>query len=102
MTTVNRTVLIVLGLACLSLLAGPNLKGQSPQQVVVQAANATASTAANVPKEAAADSTAAALKSLQELKKTNDEILSKQLALLQQLDELQQNAEQLKIFANRG
>jgi hypothetical protein len=45
---------------------------------------------------------AASIKELQELKAGNDEILKDQQAALDQLDELQKEAEQLRIFSKRG
>jgi flagellar biosynthesis/type III secretory pathway chaperone len=45
---------------------------------------------------------AASIKELQELKAHNDEILKDQQAALDQLDELQKEAEQLRIFSKRG
>jgi hypothetical protein len=81
-------------------------RGQSPkQELVVQAASAT--TAASAAPAAAApqpDSSGItiAIKALEELKAKNDEILSKQEATLQRLDELQQAAEQLRVFSKRG
>ena len=45
---------------------------------------------------------AASIKELQELKARNDEILKDQQVALDQLDELQKEAEQLRIFSKRG
>jgi FtsZ-binding cell division protein ZapB len=45
---------------------------------------------------------AASIKELQELKAHNDELLKQQQATLDQLDELQREAEQLRIFSKRG
>jgi hypothetical protein len=81
-------------------------RAQSPkQEVVVQAATAAPATVAAAPAAASQpDSSAvtAAIKALEELKAKNDEILSKQEATLQRLDELQQAVEQLRIFSKRG
>jgi hypothetical protein len=44
----------------------------------------------------------AAVKALQQAKAANAETLKHQEAMLQQLDDLQKAAEQLKIFAKRG
>ena len=68
--------------------------------VVVQPAPAAVAPVA--PQNQAAASTAAALKALQDLKATNDELLKKQAATLQQLDELQKAVEQLKVYSKRG
>jgi hypothetical protein len=84
-------------------------KAQSPAPIVVQAASAAtvsseAASAATVSAPAAQDFEAlqTALKSLQEIKAANDETLKKQEATLQQLDELQKAADQVKIFGKRG
>jgi hypothetical protein len=42
------------------------------------------------------------IKQLQELKAQNDEILKQQQAALDALDELQKDAEQIRIFSKRG
>lgn len=52
--------------------------------------------------ETKSDSTQATMKSLQELKEANDQILKQQQATLEALDELQKAAEQIKIFSKRG
>jgi hypothetical protein len=76
----------------------------TPGMVVVQAAGTT--TAPNVPATANAASQdaaiAAAIKALEQTKTANDALLKKQEAMLQQLDELQKAAEQLKTFSKRG
>ena len=76
----------------------------TPALVVVQAANAPAAPAvaktAAVP-EKSSSSLQAAIKALQQAKAANDATLKKQEEMLQQLDELQKAAEQLKIFAKR-
>ena len=79
-------------------------KAQSPAPIVVQAASSNAASAATASPPAAQDSEAlqAALKSLQEIKTANEETLKKQEATLQQLDELQKAADQVKIFGKRG
>lgn len=45
---------------------------------------------------------AESIKELQELKAQNDELLKEQQATLDQLDQLQREAEQLRIFSKRG
>jgi guanyl-specific ribonuclease Sa len=83
-------------------------RAQSPAPIVVQAASAATvssnSSSATTSPPGAQDSEAlqAALKSLQEIKTTNEETLKKQEAALQQLDELQKAADQVKIFGKRG
>jgi len=73
----------------------------TPQMVIVQPAGTTA---AATPAPAAAVSETAidsAIKALEQVKATNEATLKKQEEMLQQLDELQKAAEQLKIFAKR-
>src|SRR4051794_37907472 len=92
---------------------------QTPAPVVVQAVPAPAAqppppvaarafppppahpASANPPTDTASAGNAA-LKTLQELKAVNADILTKQAAILQQLDEIQKSAEQIKIYSKRG
>lgn len=86
----------------LVLLSLSAAKAQSPAPISVQAASpstATSTTAAAIP---VASSVPDAIKLLEELKATNDEVLAKQKAALEQLDELQQAADELRIFSKRG
>jgi hypothetical protein len=48
------------------------------------------------------DSLPAAIKLLQELKTANEEMLKKQEAVLQQLEELKKAADEVKIFSKRS
>jgi hypothetical protein len=43
-----------------------------------------------------------AIKSLQEMKAANDDLLQKQQALLEALDELEKEAEQMRIYSKRS
>ena len=73
----------------------------TPQMIVVQPAGTTA-TATPAPAAASSDSAVAiAIKALEQVKAANDATLKKQEAMLQQLDELQKAAEQLKVFSKR-
>jgi hypothetical protein len=87
-----------------SLLAAVSIYAQSPAPVLVQAATAPAT--ATAPK--AGDATSAAgsavslMKTLQDMKAANEETIRKQTATLEQLDELQKTADQLRIFAKRS
>jgi cell shape-determining protein MreC len=99
MNSLARSVFFISIFAALSLFAA---KAQSPKPIVVQAASATTSAPASA--VAVPDSSAslqAAIKSLQEARAANSETLKKQEAVLEQLDEMQKNAAQLKIFAHR-
>ena len=82
---------------------------QSPTPIVVQAANATniAPTATSTSSKLASapvdvQSIPDAIKQLEQIKAANDEVLAKQKAALDKLDELQDAADQLRIFAKRG
>ena len=94
-----KRLLIVI---CLALVTQAT-KAQSPEPVTIQAASA-APTATTPPAQVLQDSPAAgaAIKLLEQMKAANTEILLKQKATLERLDEAQQAAEQLKIFAARG
>jgi hypothetical protein len=78
------------------------LPAQSPMPVIVPAATPLV-TLAQAP--AAPDNSVsiqAALKMLQEMKAANEETLRKQAATLEQLDELEKAADQIKVFSKRG
>ena len=80
--------------------------GQPPAPIIVQPANstATATSTSSKPVAAATDvqSIPDAIKLLEKIKAANDEVLAKQKAALEKLDELQDAADQLRIFAKRG
>ena len=87
------------------LLVVVGLKAQSPTPIIVQAASATAATStSSKPAPTATDTQSLpnAIKSLEQIKAANDEVLAKQKAALERLAELQDAAEQLRIFAKRG
>jgi hypothetical protein len=80
-------------------------RAQSPAPIVVEAASSSTTSVAAKPQAPATKdpvSLEAAIRSLEEMKAANAELLKKQQATLQRLDELQQAAEQLKIFSKRG
>ena len=87
----------------LVLLSLSATKAQSPAPVIVQAASPSTPpskpVAATVP---VSSSVPDAIKLLEQLKATNDEVLAKQKAALDQLDELQQAVDDLRIFSKRG
>jgi uncharacterized membrane protein (DUF106 family) len=94
---------ITLFLFLLHLAFAPYLRAQSPAPIVVQAASPA--TVTSIPSPSVTQdsgSLQATLKMLQEMKAANAETLKKQEAALQQLDEIQKAAEQLKIFGKRG
>ena len=63
---------------------------------------ADAQSPAPVAAAASSDSVPVALKQLQEIKAANEELLRKQDAALQRLDELQKAADEIKIFGKRS
>jgi len=96
----SKSLFLVLVLA----LAASVATAQTPIVVVPAASAAPAKTAvAGAPAPVAeASSLAATIKLLQEMKAANAETLKKQEGVLQQLDELQKAAEQMKAFSKRG
>lgn len=77
------------------------LDAQTPM-VVVPAATPAPATRLATPTPPPSDSNATLLQLLQQMKSTNEETLKKQRAVLEQLDELQKAAEQMKAFSKRG
>jgi hypothetical protein len=100
----RATTLFIFALA-LTLTAGV-IRSQSPAPIVVQAVSAApkpaAAVAAVAPAAVDVHSAEEVIKLLEQIKAANNEVLAKQKAALERLDELQQAAEQLKIFAKRG
>ena len=98
-----RSLLVGLLIGTLPLAAPSEYaRAQSPTPIVVQAATPPSpATSAPAPAPKTPDNDAA-MKTLQHLKAGNDEILKKQEATLQRLDELQKAADQLKVFSKRG
>lgn len=93
-----------LALLCLIVpLAFGIIRAQNPT-IVVQAASPAPATSTSAPPPSAANSKtlSPSIKLLQEMKATNEETLKKQQAALEQLDDLQKAAEQLKTFGKRG
>ena len=83
---------------------GCTLWAQSPAPMVVQAVTPAVKSAA-APVAAApekSDSLQSALQMLQAIKAANAETLQKQAATLEQLDALEKEADQLKVFTKRG
>ena len=94
----NRTI----ALFSLLLLTSTAIYAQSPAPIIVQAASAAPATSKASAPTAAITSVPEAIKMLEQVKAANDEVLAKQKAALERLDELQQAADQLRIFAKRG
>lgn len=110
MKFMKQRTLFMSVVAALSLFAA---KAQTPVPIVVPAvapASAPQATALQQTSPATNASSAvqdsasllAALKSLQEIKAANEETLKQQEAAIEQLDELQKAADQMKIFSKRG
>jgi hypothetical protein len=80
-----------------------SLRAQSPAPVVIQAVpTAAAPAAGTAPAGQPAPAAASVLSALAQMKAANDEVLSKQAATLQQLEEIEKAAEQIKIYTKRG
>jgi mRNA-degrading endonuclease toxin of MazEF toxin-antitoxin module len=97
---------ILLALSALTISWGA-INAQSSAPVVVPATDTVTTTsptsvAANGAAEQDASSKAATMQMLQQLKAANAEILKRQTATLQQLDEIEKAAQELKIFSSRG
>src|ERR1700681_2579717 len=82
--------------------AGLLLHAQSPAPIVVQAMTPESANAPRVAPAVPAVSSDANLKLLQKIKDANAAVLTKQAETLQQLDDLEKAADQIKIFSKRG
>ena len=76
------------------------LQAQNPTPVVVQAAPAAVAPAQAPAQPGGSSSAAVAL--LQQMQAANEETLKKQQAALQQLEELQKAADQIRIYSKRS
>jgi len=102
--------LVFVALIATGALIASHSSVKSQQPIVVQAANGVSATSSpGAPVAAAPNSSAAspeafviAIRTLEQIKSGNAEVLKRQEATLQQLDQLQQAAEELKIFSKRG
>src|SRR5205809_3774876 len=95
---------LFVGLA-ISILAGVALQAQSNQPVVIQAITPQSGNtprAATVQATTTAPSPESTLKLLQDIKAANAAVLSKQAETIQQLDDLEKAADQIRIFSKRG
>jgi hypothetical protein len=87
------------------LLVASAIRAQSPRPIVVQAASGTTVTTTSSQVVATAPdvhSVPDAIKLLEQIKAANEEVLAKQKAAIERLDELQDAADQLRILAKRG
>ena len=91
--------------AIFSLLAaialGVSLPAQSPAPAVVQAASPAVAVKTAAPAEPD-PAMSSALKMLQEMKAANEETLRKQAATLQQLDVIEKEANEIRIYTKRS
>jgi hypothetical protein len=78
------------------------VSAQSPMPVIVPAMTPAATTKAPTAISDNSSSIQAALKILEQIKAANEETLKKQTATLEQLDELEKAAEQIKIYTKRS
>ena len=106
MITKYRFFFLILILTCALIVPIVSVKSQSPQPVVVQAASGASVTTSPPAQIAGAAQNAAAvqvaIQGLQRLKAANEEVLKRQEDTLRRLEEIQQGADELKIFAKRG
>jgi hypothetical protein len=90
----------------LSILAAVSLASisgaQSPTPMVVPAMTPAAMAKSPATPDNAAGSAQGALQALQAMKFANDEILKKQAATLQKLDEIEKAANEIRIYSKRG
>jgi TolA-binding protein len=84
------------------LLSLNTANAQSPAPIIVQAASPATGNPTTAAVAPTPSSIPDAIKLLEQLKATNDEVLAKQKAVLDQLDELQQAVDELRIFSKRG
>jgi hypothetical protein len=92
----NRAIAVAL------LVLTVSLHAQTPMPVVVPVAPAAAQQPVRVATAVDPSGSASLLNQLQQMKAANEETIRKQTALLQQLDQLQQAADQLRILAKRS
>jgi len=98
----TRNISLVFAFALVFLLRTSEAQDQTPApMMVVQAASASSTPTVSRPAENIS-SLQVAIRALQQVKAANEEMLKKQEATLQQLDELEKATEQLKVFAKRA
>jgi hypothetical protein len=93
-----RTYFFIFAAALLVSIAG----AQSPTAIVVPAMTPTTTAKSPGTPAAAPVSAETTLKALQEIKAANTEILKQQEATLQKLDELEKDAQEIRIYTKRG
>jgi hypothetical protein len=104
----SQFIFILLIATAALIVSHSSVKSQQP--IIVQAANgarATSSPAAPISttqssSTASPEAFVIAIRTLEQIKSGNAEVLKRQEATLQRLDEIQQAAEELKVFSKRG
>ena len=86
----------------ITLALADTLPAQTPVPVIVPAMTPASTAKAPAATTESDNGLSAALKLLQEMKAANDEILAKQAATLIQLDELEKEAQQIRIYTKRS
>jgi hypothetical protein len=76
-------------------------QGQTPTPVIVPAATQSPTAPIAIPEKTDSD-LSNNLKALQEIKAANDELLRKQQATLELLDQIQKEADQMRILSKRS
>ncbi|PYJ40488.1 MAG: hypothetical protein DME86_12015 [Verrucomicrobia bacterium] len=89
-------------LSVAALLAAFGTMAQSPAPIIVPAATDSTPAPENAQKDADDAVITAAIALLQELKAQNEQTIKKQQATLEALDQLQKDADQIRIFSKRG
>jgi hypothetical protein len=89
-------------LSTAALLTAVHAIAQSPAPIVVPAAIDSTPAPEKAEKDADDATITAAIALLQELKRQNDQTIKKQQAALEALDQLQKDADQIRIFSKRG
>jgi len=79
-----------------------NAMAQSPAPIVVSAAADSTPAPEHAQKDADDAAITGAIALLQELKSQNDQTIKKQQAALEALDQVQKDADQIRIFSKRG
>jgi hypothetical protein len=100
MKSFTKFFFVFIGCGMISVFA----QSPTPPMVVVQAANASPAPAAAKPAapEQNANELRTAAQTLEQIKAANADTLKRQEAVMQQLDELQKAADQIRIFAHRS
>ena len=97
-----KTLSIALFFGVVSYASLGSALAQTQAPIVVQAITAAPTPAPPAVAAPPAESAQATLKLLQEIKAANEAVLARQAATIEQLDEIEKSAEQIKIYSKRG